>query len=115
MNSFAKLPQENDTSWLTDEYDNKSPSAKNSSVSIGDDVIATTWKDGPYLLIVKIVSSKPASNWSLNGGIHFFFSSSIYVFILIYYPQLHCKQLPHCVTCAENLNDLLLFSSVMCI
>lgn len=73
MNSFAKLPQENDTSWLTDEYDNKSPSAKNSSVSIGDDVIATTWKDGPYLLIVKIVSSKPASNWSLNGGIHFFF------------------------------------------
>lgn len=114
MNSFAKLPQENDTSWLTDEYDNKSPSGKNSSVSIGDDVIATTWKDGPYLLIVKIVSSKPASNWSLNGGIHFFFFS-IYVFILIYYPQLHCKKLPHCVTCAENLNDLLLFSSVICI
>ncbi|XP_075874943.1 transmembrane protein 87A isoform X1 [Nelusetta ayraudi] len=60
---------ENDTSWLTDEYDNKSPSAKNSSVSIGDDVIATTWKDGPYLLIVKIVSSKPASNWSLNVNV----------------------------------------------
>lgn len=65
---FVNLRQENDTSWLTDELEHKS-SSKNGSVNIGNDVIATTWKDGPYLLIVKIVSSKPESTWSLNGGI----------------------------------------------
>lgn len=69
MNSFVNLPQENDTSWLTDELEHKS-SSKNGSVNVGNDVIATTWKDGPYLLIVKIVSSKPESTWSLNGRIH---------------------------------------------
>lgn len=32
-----------------------------------DNVIATTWKDGPYLLVVKIEPSKPDANWNLTG------------------------------------------------
>lgn len=40
---------------------------KNSSVHINDNIIATTWKDGPYLLVVKIVSSKQDANWNLTG------------------------------------------------
>jgi len=41
--------------------------AKNGSVNINDNVIATTWKDGPYLLVVKFESSKPEANWNLTG------------------------------------------------
>ncbi|CAN9499932.1 unnamed protein product [Ophioblennius macclurei] len=57
---LAKLPvkdevrDENYTRWLTEEYHSK------------DDVIATTWKDGPYLLVVKIISSKRDVNWNVT-------------------------------------------------
>ncbi|XP_028325209.1 transmembrane protein 87A isoform X1 [Gouania willdenowi] len=63
-----QTPDEFDTEWITEEYDGSSSSSgKNSStMSIKDNVIATTWKDGPYLLVVKIVSSKPESNWNLT-------------------------------------------------
>lgn len=60
------LQDKNDIKWIAEEYDTSS-ATKNSSVKIRDHVIATTWKDGPYLLVVKIESSKPEVNWSLTG------------------------------------------------
>ncbi|XP_068580924.1 transmembrane protein 87A isoform X1 [Cebidichthys violaceus] len=59
----GEVPDEKDTRWITEEYDSN---ANNSNVNIHDNVIATTWKDGPYLLVVKIVSSKPEANWNLT-------------------------------------------------
>uniref|UniRef100_UPI0037E7AC1C transmembrane protein 87A n=1 Tax=Semicossyphus pulcher TaxID=241346 RepID=UPI0037E7AC1C len=61
------VPDENDKQ-ITEEYDDSS-SVKNSSLNIKDSVIATTWKDGPYLLVVKIVSSKQETNWSLTVNV----------------------------------------------
>ncbi|KAM9344952.1 LOW QUALITY PROTEIN: transmembrane protein 87A [Symphorus nematophorus] len=58
--------KDEDTSQITEEYDDSSSPTKNSSLSIKENVIATTWKDGPYLLVVKIVSSKPDANWDLT-------------------------------------------------
>ncbi|TNN61760.1 Transmembrane protein 87A [Liparis tanakae] len=57
------LQEESDSKWITEEYDSSSNST---SVNIQDNVIATTWKDGPYLLVVKIVSSKQDTNWNLT-------------------------------------------------
>ncbi|XP_069546292.1 transmembrane protein 87A [Brachyistius frenatus] len=54
--------------WITEEYDSSS-TTNSSSVSVRDNVIATTWKDGPYLLVVKIMSSKPESNWDLTFNV----------------------------------------------
>lgn len=67
--TFVTLQDENDTRWITEEYDDSSSTSKNSSMNIKDNVIATTWKDGPYLLVVKIVSSKQDANWNLTGEI----------------------------------------------
>lgn len=50
-----------------EEYD-KISGVKNASVSLKDDVIATTWKDGPYLFVVVIKSNKQEANWNLTGG-----------------------------------------------
>ncbi|XP_034538021.1 transmembrane protein 87A-like isoform X1 [Notolabrus celidotus] len=61
------VPDENDRKWITEEYADSS--VKNSSLNIKDNVIATTWKDGPYLLVVKIVSSKPDANWNLTVNV----------------------------------------------
>lgn len=58
------LQNKNHSKWIFLEYDSSS-AAKNSSVKIRDNVIATTWKDGPYLLVVKIESSK--AKWNLTG------------------------------------------------
>ncbi|XP_070772293.1 transmembrane protein 87A [Enoplosus armatus] len=63
----SEVPDENDTR-ITEEYDDSS-SIKNSSVNTKDNVIATTWKDGPYLLVVKIVSSKQDANWNLTVNV----------------------------------------------
>ncbi|XP_039995438.1 transmembrane protein 87A isoform X3 [Xiphias gladius] len=63
-----KVPDENDTRWITEEYDSSS-TMKNSSVNIKDNIIATTWKDGPYLLVVKIVSSKQDAKWNLTVNV----------------------------------------------
>ncbi|KAM6922409.1 transmembrane protein 87A isoform 2-T2 [Lycodopsis pacificus] len=59
----GEVPDEKDGRWITEEYDS------NSSVNIQDDVIATTWKDGPYLLVVKILSSKPEAHWNLTVNV----------------------------------------------
>ncbi|XP_031732624.1 transmembrane protein 87A isoform X1 [Anarrhichthys ocellatus] len=59
----GEVPDEKDPRWITEEYDS------NSTVNIQDNVIATTWKDGPYLLVVKIVSSKPEANWNLTVNV----------------------------------------------
>lgn len=48
----------NATKLITEEYDRNS--------SIKDNVIATTWKDGPYLLVVKIMSTRQDANWNLT-------------------------------------------------
>ncbi|KAL6101693.1 tmem87b [Pungitius sinensis] len=56
---------EKDTWSITEEYDTSS-NANKSSANIQDNVIATTWRDGPYMLVVKIVSSKPNANWNLT-------------------------------------------------
>lgn len=61
---------ESDSAWITEEYDDSSSgggAAHNSSLSIKENVIATTWKDGPYLLVVKVLSNKPEANWYLTG------------------------------------------------
>ncbi|XP_023267563.1 transmembrane protein 87B isoform X2 [Seriola lalandi dorsalis] len=63
----GRVLDENDTRWLTEEYD--SSTLKNGSVNIKDNIIATTWKDGPYLLVVKIVSSKQDANWNLTVSV----------------------------------------------
>ncbi|XP_018548550.1 transmembrane protein 87A isoform X2 [Lates calcarifer] len=65
-----KVPDESETDskWITEEYDSSS-TTKNSSVNIKDNVIATTWKDGPYLLVVKIVSSNQDANWNLTVNV----------------------------------------------
>ncbi|XP_040905586.1 transmembrane protein 87A isoform X2 [Toxotes jaculatrix] len=64
----GKVPDENDTRWITEEYD-RSSAMKNSSLNIRDNIIATTWKDGPYLLVVKIVSNKQDANWNLTVNV----------------------------------------------
>lgn len=75
------MQEETDSVWITEEYDDSNnSSAQNRSLNIKDNVIATTWKDGPYLLVVKILSSKPNVNWSLTGE-RFTSNAVIYLFI----------------------------------
>ena len=78
------MQDETDSAWITEEYDDgsSSSSAHNSSLHIKDNVIATTWKDGPYLLVVKFLSSNPNVNWSLTGEL--FTADAVYYFIHIY-------------------------------
>ncbi|XP_060943050.1 transmembrane protein 87A [Limanda limanda] len=64
----GKVPDENEIKLITEEYESNS-ATKNASVNIKDDVIATTWKDGPYLLVVKIVPSKQDANWNLTVNV----------------------------------------------
>ncbi|KAM4599999.1 transmembrane protein 87A isoform 2-T2 [Fundulus diaphanus] len=49
--------KKSDPDWISAEYDAK---------STRENVIATTWKDGPYLLVVKVMSNKPELNWNLT-------------------------------------------------
>ncbi|XP_030604668.1 transmembrane protein 87A isoform X2 [Archocentrus centrarchus] len=64
VSSRGEVMDKNHSKWIAEEYDNSS-AMKNSSLKIRDNVIATTWKDGPYLLVVKIESSKQKANWNL--------------------------------------------------
>ncbi|KAK6301587.1 hypothetical protein J4Q44_G00276400 [Coregonus suidteri] len=68
MEGAAPGLDENYTKWTMEEYD-KVSSVKNASVSLKDDVIATTWKDGPYLLVVVIKSNKQEANWNLTVNV----------------------------------------------
>ncbi|CAG6017491.1 unnamed protein product [Menidia menidia] len=61
-------PDENPAKWMTEEYDS-SGTASNGSMSVKDNVIATTWRDGPYLLVVKIASSKEEANLNLTVNV----------------------------------------------
>ncbi|XP_012714663.2 transmembrane protein 87A isoform X2 [Fundulus heteroclitus] len=49
--------KKSDPDWISAEYDAK---------SARENVIATTWKDGPYLLIVKVTSDAKELNWNLT-------------------------------------------------
>ncbi|XP_029691339.1 transmembrane protein 87A isoform X1 [Takifugu rubripes] len=88
--SEGKVQDETDSVWMTEEYDDSSSSsAQNSSLSIKENVIATTWKDGPYLLVVKILSSKPDANWYLRvkvvmKGSHGFISVTEWPLMIFY-------------------------------
>ncbi|XP_064858632.1 transmembrane protein 87A isoform X1 [Oncorhynchus nerka] len=68
MEGAAPGSDENYTKWTMEEYD-KVSGVKNSSVSLKDDVIATTWKDGPYLFVVVIKSNKQEANWNLTVNV----------------------------------------------
>nr|XP_054606154.1 transmembrane protein 87A isoform X3 [Nothobranchius furzeri] len=57
--------EDQDDLFITEEYD----SVKNSSVKIRDNVVATTWRDGPYLLVVKLESSTKKANWNLTVNV----------------------------------------------
>ncbi|KAJ7984962.1 hypothetical protein DPEC_G00360180 [Dallia pectoralis] len=66
--AMAPVSDENYTKWTMEEYDRGS-NIRNASVSLKDDVIATTWKDGPYLLVVVIKSDKQEANWNLTVNV----------------------------------------------
>uniref|UniRef100_A0A3P9H074 Transmembrane protein 87B n=1 Tax=Oryzias latipes TaxID=8090 RepID=A0A3P9H074_ORYLA len=80
------MQDENYTKWLTEEYD--SSSSKDGAMKIRDGVIATTWRDGPYLLVVKVLSTKEA-NWDLTfnvvmKGSHGFISVTEWPLMIFY-------------------------------
>ncbi|KAM7408930.1 hypothetical protein PAMA_002583 [Pampus argenteus] len=83
----GEMQSESETRWISEEYDDSS--GKNGSVKIRDNVIATTWKDGPYVLVVKIVSNKQDGNWNLTvnvvmKGNHGFISITEYPLMIFY-------------------------------
>ncbi|XP_068597332.1 transmembrane protein 87A [Brachionichthys hirsutus] len=64
--SEGKVPDDN-IRLLTEEYVNE----RSGSVGFNtrDDVIATTWKDGPYLLVIKVASNRQDANWNLTVNV----------------------------------------------
>ncbi|XP_061083685.1 transmembrane protein 87A isoform X1 [Conger conger] len=55
---------ENYTRWIRDE------AQPNGRVLVGPtDVIATTWRDGPYLFVVLVNSSNPEAKWNLTVSV----------------------------------------------
>ncbi|MEQ2306079.1 hypothetical protein AMECASPLE_004346 [Ameca splendens] len=55
------LPAEkSDPEWISAEYNTNSTK---------DNVIATTWRDGPYLLVVKVISNTKEANWNLTVNV----------------------------------------------
>ncbi|XP_068184145.1 transmembrane protein 87A isoform X1 [Antennarius striatus] len=84
--SDAESPDEN-IRLLTEEYDDDKSSS--SHFNPNDNVIATTWKDGPYLLVIKIVSNKQDANWNLTlnvvmKGSHGFISVTEWPLMIFY-------------------------------
>ncbi|KAM4607030.1 transmembrane protein 87A [Polymixia lowei] len=80
------LPDLNFTRWVAEEFDSGS---SNGTMKLKDDVIATAWKDGPYLLVVKITSNKQDANWNLTvnivmKGTHGFISVTEWPLMLFY-------------------------------
>ncbi|XP_019725919.1 transmembrane protein 87A isoform X1 [Hippocampus comes] len=65
----GKELDENDIRWITEEFDSGTVANSSTVVKNKDNVIASTWKDGPYLLVVKIVSSKQDANWNLTFNV----------------------------------------------
>uniref|UniRef100_A0AAV2JPF4 Transmembrane protein 87A n=1 Tax=Knipowitschia caucasica TaxID=637954 RepID=A0AAV2JPF4_KNICA len=58
-----KNPDSNYSRLILEEYESKKET--DGSVGVKDNVIATTWRDGPYLLVVKILANTN-SNWNLT-------------------------------------------------
>lgn len=52
----------------------------NNTSSLKDHVIATTWRDGPYLLVVLIESDKKDVDWNLTCKPHSIFIISSRLF-----------------------------------
>ncbi|KAG7275659.1 hypothetical protein CRUP_009625 [Coryphaenoides rupestris] len=78
------LLDKNYTKWLTDEV-----VSGNSSAKLKDDVIVTTWRDGPYILIVNVTSNKPQAKWNLKisvimKGTHGFISVTDWPLMIFY-------------------------------
>ncbi|XP_076830666.1 transmembrane protein 87B isoform X2 [Brachyhypopomus gauderio] len=76
----GRLHDANYTRWLTAEADRS---------GVRDNVIATTWRDGPYLLVVLIQSSKKDVNWNLAfsvvmKGAHGFISVTEWPLMIFY-------------------------------
>ncbi|XP_051935572.1 transmembrane protein 87A isoform X2 [Hippocampus zosterae] len=65
----GKELDENDIRWITEEFDSGTVANSSTVVKNKDNIIASTWKDGPYLLVVKIVSSKQDANWNLTFNV----------------------------------------------
>ncbi|XP_057704183.1 transmembrane protein 87A isoform X2 [Corythoichthys intestinalis] len=73
--------------WISEEY--SSDGVKNNSTTVQDNVIASTWKDGPYLLVVKVVPSKQDVDWNLTmnvvmKGRHGYISITEYPLMIFY-------------------------------
>ncbi|KAM4729882.1 transmembrane protein 87A isoform 1-T1 [Anableps anableps] len=56
----SEVPVKSDSDWIKAEY-NISSSKEN--------VIATTWRDGPYLLVVKVIPDPKDDNWNLTVNV----------------------------------------------
>ncbi|XP_028844389.1 transmembrane protein 87A isoform X1 [Denticeps clupeoides] len=74
------VQSENYTKWLTEEADRK---------GVAEDVIATTWKDGPYLLVVDIKADHKEVDWNLTvsvvmKGTHGFISVTDWPLMIFY-------------------------------
>ncbi|KAM9809883.1 transmembrane protein 87A isoform 2-T2 [Syngnathus typhle] len=85
----GKTLDESDIRWITEEYDGGTVTNSSTVVKNKDNVIASTWKDGPYLLVVKIVPSKQDANWNLTmsvvmKGRHGFISITEYPLMIFY-------------------------------
>ncbi|XP_061646234.1 transmembrane protein 87A isoform X2 [Phyllopteryx taeniolatus] len=83
----GEVLDESDIRWITEEYD--SDTVTSSGTTVKDNVIASTWTDGPYLLVVKIVPSKQDVNWNLTmnvvmKGRHGYISITEYPLMIFY-------------------------------
>ncbi|XP_061546628.1 transmembrane protein 87A [Phycodurus eques] len=83
----GQVLDESDIGWITEEYD--SDTVTSSGTTVKDNVIASTWTDGPYLLVVKIVPSKQDVNWNLTmnvvmKGRHGYISITEYPLMIFY-------------------------------
>ncbi|XP_067092820.1 transmembrane protein 87A isoform X1 [Osmerus mordax] len=82
-------PDQNYTRWTMEEYQRGSAPLRNASLPAKSDVIATTWREGPYLLVVKISSDRPAAGWNLTvsvvmKGSHGFISVTEWPLMIFY-------------------------------
>ncbi|XP_077351773.1 transmembrane protein 87B isoform X2 [Festucalex cinctus] len=78
---------QSDIRWLTEEHEGGT--VTNRSTMVKNNVIASTWKDGPYLLVVKIVPDKKDTNWNLTinvvmKGKHGYISITEYPLMIFY-------------------------------
>ncbi|XP_047208240.1 transmembrane protein 87A isoform X1 [Girardinichthys multiradiatus] len=56
----SEVLEKSDPEWISAEYNTN---------STRENVIATTWRDGPYLLVVKVISNTKEANWNLTVNV----------------------------------------------